>query len=1120
MEALVGFLIFGFIGRWIVVSFKIWSLKKKLAVAAQHARSNEEQILSLTQRVHKLEAMGLQVEVAPVVVAAPVVAPVVIVPVVAPPPMPVVVPPAMPRSPFANICQFCGRSVTPGADLCYCGAVLKIVEKPAESRLPPVVAAPHAAEVNTPAAKPPRLPDVVHQPVAAVPVVPRESLRDRLKKKAGDQEWEALVGGNWLNKIGVLLFVVGIALLLGYEFAHVGPAGRVAIGLGVSLTMLIGGVLLERRPLYRIFARGLIGGGWAALYFTTYGLHALPQIRVIENPFLAAVLLLAVAVGMIVHSLKYKSQTVSGLAYFIAFATLALGENTMFAVLALIPLAASMLVVAQRFDWYKMAVFGVVATYATCASRPDIGAPLGSTQALFAAYWLLFEAFDLLRVPKRVAAITVESLILPLNALGFLGLSIVKWHRAAQPHLWEFLAVGAAAYFISAMLRVRLAPASFRECSQTELRMAAGGYEGPITLASALAAASMFLKMPAPWINVGLLIEAELLFLAGLRFGQTYLRMLAGGVFASSLVDLMTLEVPAGGTFRLANRDWSRWSPVMLLTAACFYFNRWRRVVEGAVYSTAAALLITMVLGFDTYSAYLCVSWLLFAAVLFELGYRTEQREFRYQSYVLGALGTVLQLIVGAGADPKWHFRPWVPITVAALLHYAITLRIRFGSRKVEEMVAWMTSAATVAFSMELIWKLVPAEYLGVAWIALGAVVFELGLQRLPGYFRQLSYVASAAGFLNLFYFHVVLAHKGSAWSLGAAALICFATSARLFPAIRAEILEKERGWSRDLNAAAGTLFALSLAWVMLPPPLVALAWAATGMVLLEIGFTFSMARFRLLGNLTGIAVFGRLFLANFTDLGNTWRISHRLLTVVPVLISQYYAWWRYQSSDAERDEKQLARAYLWAPAILAVALVRFELGRSLAVIGWAVLLLAFYRTGLTQRIADLRWQSYPIAILTFWRCWNTNFYIPESLAGIQGRLLTGAIVIASLYGAQLLAPREDTGRERHARTFYSLLASVLLAVLLYYEVSGGVLTMAWGAEGLALLAAGFPLRDRLQRLSGLFLFLVCVMKLFFYDLRQLGTFNRILSFIVLGAILIAVSWIYTRFRDRIQRYL
>jgi len=79
---------------------------------------------------------------------------------------------------------------------------------------------------------------------------------------------------------------------------------------------------------------------------------------------------------------------------------------------------------------------------------------------------------------------------------------------------------------------------------------------------------------------------------------------------------------------------------------------------------------------------------------------------------------------------------------------------------------------------------------------------------------------------------------------------------------------------------------------------------------------------------------------------------------------------------------------------------------------------------------------------------------------------------------------------------------------------------MAWGVEALALLGAGFPLRDRLQRLSGLFLFLVCVLKLFLYDLRQLETINRISSFIVLGVLLVGVSWMYTRFRDRLQRYL
>lgn len=78
--------------------------------------------------------------------------------------------------------------------------------------------------------------------------------------------------------------------------------------------------------------------------------------------------------------------------------------------------------------------------------------------------------------------------------------------------------------------------------------------------------------------------------------------------------------------------------------------------------------------------------------------------------------------------------------------------------------------------------------------------------------------------------------------------------------------------------------------------------------------------------------------------------------------------------------------------------------------------------------------------------------------------------------------------------------------MLLFYEVSGSVLTMAWGLEAVALLGAGFPLRDRIQRLSGLFLCMVCVLKLFLYDLRQLETINRILSFIVLG-VLARAGW-------------
>src|ERR1700722_19007742 len=290
------------------------------------------------------------------------------------------------------------------------------------------------------------------------PAPPQRTWRDQLRESMGGQEWEAVVGGSWLNKLGVLVLVIGIALLLGYEFTHVGPAGRIATGIALSLTMLIGGVFIERKRAYAIFARGLIGGGWAALYFTTYAMHALPAAKVIDDPYLATVLLLAVACGMIVHSLRYKSQTVSGLAYFIAFATLALSESTPFSVLALLPLAASLLYLAHRFEWQRMAVFGLFATYATCASRPDVGAPLASTQALLAMYWLLFETFDVLRLRRSTASWTIESLILPINAFGFLGLSLVKWERANPEHLYAFLATGAAVYLASALLRARLRP--------------------------------------------------------------------------------------------------------------------------------------------------------------------------------------------------------------------------------------------------------------------------------------------------------------------------------------------------------------------------------------------------------------------------------------------------------------------------------------------------------------------------------------------------------------------------------------------------------------------------------------------------------------------------------------
>jgi hypothetical protein len=463
---------------WALLASRLRRLQEEVRREIQSRESNNEIIAGLAHRIWVLEKAGLErhpaKDIPPAIVEERVPAPLPIPPPVVvarafPPPLPAVAPPPLPKP------------------------------EPAI----PTFSVPAFAGVQAPAEAPPPIPST-----------------DPPRKSMGAQEWEALVGGNWLNKLGVLVFVIGVALLLGYEFTRVGAVGRVAIGLAVSLTMLGGGVALERRPGYAIFARGLIGGGWAALYFTTFAMYGVGAAKVIVNPYLASTLLLAVAAGMILHSLRYKSQTASGLAYFIAFATLGLSASTPFSVLALLPLSGSLLFLAHRFNWYKMAVFGLLATYATCASRPDTGASLSSTQSLFAAYWLLFETFDLLRAKRRIVGSLAESLIFPLNASGFLGLSLVKWHGSAPEHLGRFLAAGAALYLVSALLRSKLRPpSSFAEYDDTLTRMAGGGYEGPITLASALAAAAVLMGATGEWITLGLLIEGQVLFLAGFRFG-------------------------------------------------------------------------------------------------------------------------------------------------------------------------------------------------------------------------------------------------------------------------------------------------------------------------------------------------------------------------------------------------------------------------------------------------------------------------------------------------------------------------------------------------------------------------------------------------------------------------
>src|SRR5205823_13234115 len=143
---------------------------------------------------------------------------------------------------------------------------------------------------------------------------------------------------------------------------------------------------------------------------------------------------------------------------------------------------------------------------------------LWEAQAIFLIYWLIFEAFDLIRADRW---------LLPLNALGFLLLSGVKWSHAAPDSMWIFAAGTSTLYLASTIVRAH-----------------SGRWRPAVSLNAALAMIAILLKLEQQWVAVALLVTGEIYYLAGIRFRSAYLRWIAAAMFALELLHLGVAEIP------------------------------------------------------------------------------------------------------------------------------------------------------------------------------------------------------------------------------------------------------------------------------------------------------------------------------------------------------------------------------------------------------------------------------------------------------------------------------------------------------------------------------------------------------------------------------------------------
>ncbi len=90
----------------------------------------------------------------------------------------------------------------------------------------------------------------------------------------------------------------------------------------------------------------------------------------------------------------------------------------------------------------------------------------------------------------------------------------------------------------------------------------------------------------------------------------------------------------------------------------------------------------------------------------------------------------------------------------------------------------------------------------------------------------------------------------------------------------------------------------------------------------------------------------------------------------------------------------------------------------------------------------------------------------------------------------------------------------------MFHHGHGSQLTIAWALLALLIFAAGLALRERIYRLGGFGVLALAIGRLFVIDVWRFDTLPRIASFLVLGVVLLVLSFVYNRFAEALRRWL
>ncbi|MYC31478.1 MAG: DUF2339 domain-containing protein [Chloroflexi bacterium] len=511
--------------------------------------------------------------------------------------------------------------------------------------------------------------------------------------------WEWLVGGNWLARIGILAVIIGVGFFLKLAFDNqwIGETGRVVLGLVIGLALLGAGEFWSRK--YAVWSQAVTGGGIAILYLSVFAAFSLYGL-IPAWPALGFSLLVTLAAAGL--ALRYEARAIAILGILGGFATpLFLADKLpqQAALLAyVLVLDAGVLALATFRNWRWFTLLALVGSLVLFMFwRVELDPTVALSQVGITVIFLIFVgATTLFHLIWRRPPQVFDQALIVLNAAAYMGLTY--WLLWDDFRVW----MGGFTLLLAVFYGLLAYGILMRHREQVNLSMFSVG------VALVLLSIAVPVQLSGSWVGPAWAIEGAVLVWVSFFIRMPQLRWFAVAAFAVTLGWLLVIDLPGHfGVYSYMGWDaGTEWpvvntyflSHVMIIAAAyvsAFFWwkNRGETPYEWEAFAppalVVAANLLTLwalsvqvdeavylwVQGPDTpnyvvrntTSLSLSGLWTVYAAVLIVLGIWKQQRWLRLGGLVLLAI-PVLKLFLYDSFELDQGYRVAAFIGLGALL--------------------------------------------------------------------------------------------------------------------------------------------------------------------------------------------------------------------------------------------------------------------------------------------------------------------------------------------------------------------------------------------------------------------------------------------------------------------